>query len=113
AGDAVFVVGTGGEAVCFGRDDGRVRWLRGLGRFARPDRRRDPITWGPPCLAGGQLLIAGSHGRMAMLAPLTGEPRGEQRLPGPVTLAPAFAGGGMLVLTDEASLAWLQGTPQA
>lgn len=110
AGDAVFVVSTSGDAVCFGRDDGRVRWIRPLGRFAQPDRRRDPITWGPPSLAGGQLLIAGSHARMAILDPLTGERKGEQRLSGPVTLAPAFAQGGMLLLTDDANLVWMQGT---
>jgi outer membrane protein assembly factor BamB len=113
AGDAVYVVSTGGELACFGRDDGRVRWLRSLGRFEQPERRRGPIIWGPPSLAGGRVLVAGSHGRLAMLDPLTGEPQGEQRLPGPVTLAPAFAQGGMLLLTDNASLVWMQGAAPA
>lgn len=110
AGDAVFAISTAAEMVCFGRDDGRVHWIRDLGRFLRPDRRRDPITWGPPSLAGGRLLVAGSHGRLVQLDPRSGEPEQEQRLPGPATLAPAFARGGMLLLTDEADLVWLRAT---
>jgi outer membrane protein assembly factor BamB len=109
-GDALFAVTTGADLVCLGRDDGRVHWLRALDRFERPDRRRDPIIWGPPALAGGRLLIAGSHGRLVQINPLNGEPEQEQRLPGPTTLAPAFAGGGMLVLTDDATLVWLRGS---
>lgn len=112
AGDAVFAISTGGELACFGRDDGGVRWLAELGRFERPDRRRDPITWGPPSLAGGRLLVAGSHGRLVQLNPLTGEREQEQRLPGPATLAPGFARGGMLLLTDDAYLYWMQATAQ-
>jgi outer membrane protein assembly factor BamB len=110
AGDAVYAVSTGGDLVCFGRDDGRVRWLRALGAFEQPARRRGPITWGPPALAGGRVLIAGSHGRLVMVDPLTGEPQGDQRLSGPTTLAPAFVRGGMLLLTDNANLVWMQGT---
>ena len=113
AGDALFVISTTGNAVCFGRDDGRVRWIRELGRFANPAKRRDPITWGPPCIAGGRFLACGSHGRMAMLDPVSGELLGDQRLTGPVTLPPAFARGGMLLLSDDASMIWMQGTAPA
>lgn len=109
AGDALFVITTAGNAVCFGRDDGRVRWIQELGRFANPEKRRDPITWGPPCIAGGRFLACGSHGRMAMLDPLSGESISVQRLSGPVTLPPAFARGGMLLLSDDANMIWMQG----
>ena len=113
AGDALFVITTTGNAVCFGRDDGRVRWIKDLGRFADPAKRRNPITWGPPCIAGGRFLACGSHGRMAMLDPVSGESLGEQRLTGPVTLPPAFARGGMLLLSDDADMIWMQGSAPA
>ncbi len=109
AGDALFLVTTGGDLVGFGRDDGRVRWIAPLGRFADERRRRGPITWGPPALAGGRLLVAGSHGRLLQLDPLTGDRLRETRLPGGAILAPAFAGGAMLVLTEDATLVALQG----
>ncbi len=113
AGDALFVISTTGNAICFGRDDGRVRWIKELGRFANPEKRRDPITWGPPCIAGGRFLACGSHGRMAMLDPVSGESLGDQRLAGPVTLPPAFVRDGMLLLSDDADMIWMQGTAPA
>lgn len=113
AGDAVFAVSTGGELVCFGRNDGRVAWIRELGRFENPEKRRGPITWGPPTLAGGRVVIAGSHGRLVEVDPVTGEPEAETRLPGGVTQGPAFAAGGMLLLTDDARLVWMRGTGAA
>lgn len=104
AGDALFLVTTGGELACFGREDGRVRWLRPLGRFEDERRKRYPITWGPPVLAGGRLLIAGSHGQMVQVSALSGEEIARTRLPGGVTLAPAVAGGVLYLLTDDAEL---------
>ncbi|WP_135467278.1 outer membrane protein assembly factor BamB family protein [Crenalkalicoccus roseus] len=109
AGEALFLVTTGGDLVCFGADDGRVRWIRPLGRYRDAARRRNPITWGPPVLAGGRLLIAGSHGQMAEVNPLDGTPIGQTRLPGGVTLAPALAGGVLYLLTDDARLVALAG----
>ncbi|MBK1657837.1 outer membrane protein assembly factor BamB family protein [Paracraurococcus ruber] len=108
-GDWVFLVTTGGDLACLGRDDGRVRWITPLGRFANPEKRRDPITWGPPVLAGGRLLVAGSHGRMAEVNPADGERTGEVRLPGGATLEPAVAGGTLYVLTDDADVVAFRG----
>jgi outer membrane protein assembly factor BamB len=108
-GDAVYAIGSGGELVCFGRDDGRVRWIRELGRYENPVRRRGLINWGPPAVAGGRLLIMGSHGRLLQIDPVTGQTLSDTRLPGGVTQAPAFARGGMLLLTDDADLVWMTG----
>lgn len=102
AGDWAFMVTTGGDLACMGRDDGRVRWITSLGRFRNPEKRRDPITWGPPVLAGGRLLVAGSHGRMAEVNPADGERIGEIRLSGGSTLAPAVVDGTLFLLTDDA-----------
>jgi outer membrane protein assembly factor BamB len=112
-GDWVFLVTTGGDLACIGRDDGRVRWVTALGRFANPERRRDPITWGPPVLAGGRLLVAGSHGRMVEVNPADGERAGEIRLPGGATLEPAVVDGTLFVLTDDAYMAAFRGAPSA
>ena len=72
AGDALFLLAANGNLACLGRDDGRVRWLTPLGRFENERRRRDPIFWGAPVLAGGRLLVPGSHKRMAEVNPLDG-----------------------------------------
>jgi outer membrane protein assembly factor BamB len=109
AGDALFLVTTNGELACLGRDDGRVRWLRPLGRFEDERRRRNPITWGPPVLAGGRLLVPGAHARMAEVDPLSGEVIGTTRLRGGVTLQPAVAGGMLYLLTEDAEVVAMRG----
>jgi outer membrane protein assembly factor BamB len=112
-GDWVFLVTTGGDLACMGRDDGRVRWISSLGQFGNPEKRRDPIIWGPPVLAGGRLLVAGSHGRMVELNPADGERMGEIRLPGGATLEPAVAGGTLFLLTDDAYVVAFRGASDA
>lgn len=102
AGNWLFLLGGNGELACLGRDDGRVRWLRPLGRFEDERRRRNPINWGPPVLAGGRLLVPGSHGRMAVVDPADGDLMDTVRIAGGVSLQPAVAGGTLYLLTDDA-----------
>ena len=111
AGDWVFLVTTGGDLACLSRDDGRVRWITALGRFENPEKRRDAITWGPPMLAGGRLLVAGSHGRLVEVDPATGDRSGEVRLPASTTLGPALAGGVLFLLTDDGNVVAMRGAP--
>ncbi|RAI57286.1 PQQ-like beta-propeller repeat protein [Roseicella frigidaeris] len=112
-GDWLFLVTTGGDLACLGREDGRVRWLSSLGSFAKPEKRRDPITWGPPVLAGGRLLVAGSHARMVQIDPATGEKTAELLLPAGMTQEPAIAGGMLYLLTDAGDVIALRGEAAA
>ena len=109
AGDWVFLLTTGAEIACLGRDDGRVRWIAGLQRFRDERRRRDPIQWAAPVLAGGRLLVAGSNAQLVEVDPANGDIAGRVRLPDGVMLPPAVAGGVMYVLTEDAVVAALQG----
>ncbi|MBL6454727.1 PQQ-binding-like beta-propeller repeat protein [Belnapia sp. T6] len=109
AGDWVFLLTTGADLACIGRDDGRVRWITQLGRYRDERRRRDPINWAAPVLAGGRLLVAGSHAQLAEVDPATGEIAGRVRLPDGVLQQPAVAGGVMYVLTEDAVVAAIQG----
>jgi outer membrane protein assembly factor BamB len=109
AGDWMFAVSRDAEMVCLGRDDGRVRWITQLPRFEDEARRRRPITWGPPLLAGGRVLITGSHGQMFELAAASGEIMARLRLPAGATLHPAIANNSAYVLTDNGSIVCLRG----
>jgi outer membrane protein assembly factor BamB len=95
--------------VCLGREDGRVRWISQLPRFENEERRRNPITWGPPVLGGGRVLIAGSHGQLFELAPSSGEIMTRLRLPAGVTLQPALANNSAYLLTDNGNIVCLRG----
>ncbi len=109
AGDWVFLVTNEDELLCLGRDDGRVRWATRLPSFVNEARRRDPITWGPPTLAGGRVLVPGSHGFLLEVNPSSGEVASRLRLPAGATIAPAVAGGVVFVLTDAGSVVALRG----
>ena len=108
-GDWLFMLTTALEVVCLGRNDGRVRWLRALPRWKDEARRRDPITWGGPVVAGGRLLITGNNGEMLELAAADGEPLSRLKLPSPTLLPPAIFGGTAYFLTDEGQLVAIRG----
>ncbi|SDB74194.1 outer membrane protein assembly factor BamB family protein [Belnapia rosea] len=109
AGDWCFLLTTNAELACLGRDDGRVRWMAALDRYKDEKRRRGPIQWAAPVLAGGRILVAGSNAQLVEIDPANGDIAGRVRLPDGVLLPPAIAGGVMYVLTEDARLAAIQG----
>lgn len=110
AGGWLFLLSTGADLVCLGRDDGRVRWLTPLRRYRNEEKKRDPINWGAPVLAGGRLILPGSHGRLAEIDPAEGTEIGLVRISGGATLQPAVAGGTLYLLADDGTLIALSGT---
>ena len=108
-GDWVFLLTTGAELACLGREDGRVRWIRSLGRFKNEEKRRDPINWATPVLAGGRLLVGNSNAELVEIDPADGEIAGRVKLPDGVVLQPAVAGGVLYVLCEDATVAAIQG----
>ncbi len=108
AGDWIFLLSASEELVAMRRADGRVRWVAQLPRYRDPARRRDPILWTGPLLAGDRLVLAGSLGEAIAFSPYTGEPLGRQRLPDGVSVPPVAADGTVLLLTDGASVVALR-----
>ena len=67
------------------------------------------VAGGPPLLAGGRVLITGSHGQMLELAAASGEITSSLRLPAGATLHPAIANNSAYVLTDSGNIVCLRG----
>ncbi|WP_164867953.1 outer membrane protein assembly factor BamB family protein [Rhodovarius crocodyli] len=109
AGDWLFVLTRENRLLAMGRDDGRIRWLCSLPQFEDERRRRDPISWGPPVLAGGRLLLTGSHAQMFEVDAADGEIVARLRLPGGSELQPAIAQSSAYLLTDSGELVALRG----
>ncbi len=93
AGDHLWVVTVDGRVVCLLRDDGRVRWIAALPRYEDPSEKEGAILWSGPVLAGGRLLLAGSHGELAVLAPDTGSVVEMRAMDRGLPLAPVVADG--------------------
>lgn len=104
AGDFIYVLSADNELICLTRADGRVRWARELPQWENEDKKKDPIFWAGPVLAGDRLIVISSEGEAFSVSPYTGEPLGKADFPDGVFINPVVADKTLYVLTDEADL---------
>lgn len=104
AGDWLFVLTLEQMVAAIGRRDGRVRWLREMPRYENPEKKRDPLYWSGPVLAGGKLVVAGSDERAYSIDPADGKLLGQVDLPGAAAVTPIAASGTMFIVTDDGTL---------
>ncbi len=104
AGNHIFLISTANELVGMGRDTGVIRWVTALPRYENADKRKDPISWTGPVLAGNRLFVAGSNGTVLEANPDTGELMRNWDAGGPVTISPIVAGNTLYLLTDKGTL---------
>jgi outer membrane protein assembly factor BamB len=101
AGDWVFTLTDDAELLAIARSSGKVRWLKQLMRYRNEEKRKDPVFWVGPVLAGNRLWIANSRGELAFADPATGEVTQFADLGAPVSLAPVVASQTLYVLDDS------------
>ena len=104
AGEWLFVQTLEQSLVAIGRRDGRVRWLLDLPRYADQEKRRDPLYWTGPVLAGGKLILAGSNETAVSVDPTTGKQIGEIETRGAAAVSPIAASNTLFIITDDGSL---------
>jgi outer membrane protein assembly factor BamB len=73
AGEWVFVVTEEAKLYCLSRANGKIRWISDLGGFKNMKKRKNPINWTGPVLAGGRLILLNSEGQIVSVSPSTGE----------------------------------------
>jgi len=104
AGEFIFVLSNENEIYCLTRQGGRVRWVQPLPRYENPKKKKDPIRWSGPVLAGDRLIVTGSHGEVMTVSPYTGKPLGRMEVPDGVIMPPVVAKDTIYFLTDDADL---------
>ena len=104
AGRFVFVVTNQAEIVALTADTGRIRWVTPLPRWEDPEDREGSIIWSGPVLAGGLLLVLGSHEEGRMLSPATGQVVSEFELPERTHVPPVIANGTLYILFDDGTV---------
>lgn len=104
AGDYIYVLSNDVDLLCLMRQDGRVRWARELPRYENAARKRYPIRWAGPVLAGDRLIVIASTGDALSVSPYTGQPLGRAEFPDGVFLDPVVADDTLYVMTEEAEL---------
>ncbi|MCB2047072.1 MAG: PQQ-binding-like beta-propeller repeat protein [Novosphingobium sp.] len=101
AGDWVFTLTDDAELLAIARSSGKVRWLNQLMRYRNEKKRKSPVFWVGPVLAGNRLWIANSRGELAYADPSTGQVTQYTDLGAPVSLSPVVAGQTLYVLDDS------------
>ena len=104
AGTHLFAVTERGEVVAVEAATGAVRWVMPLARYEDEEDRTGRIDWAGPVLAGGRLVLAGSHGEIVFLDPETGAKAGTFDVGRPHRLAPVVAAQTLLLLDDNGVL---------
>ena len=104
AGDYIYVLSNDVDLMCLTRHDGHVRWVSELPRYEDPKKKKDPVSWAGPVLAGDRLIVIASTGDAISLSPYTGKALGKADFPDSVFLDPIVANDTLFVLTDDADL---------
>lgn len=69
AGEWLFVVTDDARLVCLSRSNGKARWIAQLQRFDNEKKKKGPVTWYGPILAGGRLILTNSRGEIVSVNP--------------------------------------------
>jgi len=105
AGDYVYILTNDGKLACIHRGTGRVKWARALLPYIDKKKRKDPIFWVGPILAGDRLIVSGSHGEAFSVSPYTGKVLGWLRFSDGIMIAPIVARNTLYILDDDGDLA--------
>jgi outer membrane protein assembly factor BamB len=108
AGDWLFLLSTAGQLAAIARNDGGVAWVTQMPQFEDEEKKKDPIHWIGPVLAGDRLILGSSNGLAMAVSPYTGKILGQQELSDAMSVAASVAGGTVYVITDDATLVALR-----
>jgi outer membrane protein assembly factor BamB len=105
SGNSIFLVDLEDNMVAVDRATGKVFW-----RTALPVVRKKKFfsVWAGPTLAGSLLWAVSNDGRMVGVDPGTGNVVVDRQLPSPAYIKPIAAGGQLIVLSADGSLAAFQ-----
>lgn len=104
AGDFVFLLDNNNELVCFSREKGGVRWISQLQSYEDMEKRKTPVYWQGPVLAGGRLILGNSMGQIVQVAPEDGRVVSTMQASNAVSVPPVVADGTLYLLTNDGDL---------
>jgi outer membrane protein assembly factor BamB len=104
AGEWLFVVTDDAKLLCIARNGGRIRWQTQLPRWKNEEKKKKPIGWSGPILAGGRLILVNTQGDIVNVAVEDGKVGSKTKLGQTIYQAPVVADNMMVVLTDKGKL---------
>ena len=108
-GDWVFVMTDEARLLSVARSSGKIRWISKLQRYENAKKKKGPISWYGPILAGGRLIVANSRGAIWVVAPEDGTATEVADLKSDVSLAPIVANNTLYILDDSGRISAFRG----
>ena len=108
-GEWVYAMTDDGKLLCVARGSGKVRWLQQLARFRveTEKKKKDPIRWTGPILAGGRLIAVNSEGTLAEYSPTDGSLLASTEFDSSLSQSPIVANNILYILSDDGKItAW-------
>ena len=109
SGEWVFVMTDEARLLCVARSTGKIRWISKLQRYKNEKKKKKPISWYGPVLAGGRLVITNSHGAVWSVAPDEGAATEILDVGNDVSLAPIVANNILYILDDSGRISAFRG----
>ena len=100
AGDWIFTLTDEGKLLCIAKANGKVRWMTQLQRFKNEKKKKNPIFWTGPVLAGNRLWVANSRGEVMSASVTDGTVSEFAKLGSAISLAPIVANETLYILDD-------------
>lgn len=91
AGEWLYVVTDDARLICLAGSSGKARWIAQLPRFRNLKKKRGPITWFGPVLAGNHLVLTNSEGQVVFANPNDGSIATTTEGKTPFSLGPVVA----------------------
>jgi len=104
AGEWIFTLTDDARLLAIARSTGRVRWITQLARYRNEEKKKDPIFWTGPVLAGGQLWVASSRGEIWRVSAGEGSAQLFTDIDTSISLAPIVADNYLYVLDDGGTI---------
>ncbi|VAV96212.1 Outer membrane beta-barrel assembly protein BamB [hydrothermal vent metagenome] len=101
AGEWVFVLTDDAKLLCIARPTGKVRWISQLAAYKNDKKKKNPINWTGPVLAGNRLIVASTEGDVVSVSPGEGLSTTLFELDNGVSLPPIVAGGMLYILDNS------------
>ena len=108
-GEWVYAMTDDGKLLCVARTSGKVRWLQQLARYRveTEKKKKDPIRWTGPILAGGRLIAVNSEGQLVEFSPADGSTLATTEFKTSLSQAPVVANNILYILADDGTItAW-------
>nr|WP_298930012.1 PQQ-binding-like beta-propeller repeat protein [uncultured Erythrobacter sp.] len=107
AGEWIFTLTDDARLLAIARSSGRVRWITQMQPYRNVEKKKDPIFWTGPVLAGNHLWVASSRGEVWKISAGEGSSQLFAEIDSPVSLPPVVADGKLFILDDNGTIhAW-------